>query len=101
MNEDNKVLTEKEAENLLNSSRKKIDEIDQEILELISKRTSFAKDIIASKKILNKNIHDETREKKVYENINKKAIEKNINEDIIFQIMSLLMKLSKDAQEEE
>ncbi|MDR1819260.1 MAG: chorismate mutase [Methanobrevibacter sp.] len=101
MNQDKtQVDSYTEAEKLLNNSRKKIDEIDQDILELISRRTEMAKNVITAKKVLGKTIYDEEREKVVYENIKMKAIEKNINEDIIFQVMALLIKLSKDTQRE-
>ena len=36
---------EEQAKNLLNESRKRIDEIDNELFDLISQRTSLSKDI--------------------------------------------------------
>lgn len=50
MNENKIKVSTKDAEELLNNSRKEIDKIDQEILELISRRTALAKKIIFSKK---------------------------------------------------
>ncbi|MDR2623031.1 MAG: chorismate mutase [Methanobrevibacter sp.] len=98
MNEKIKVNTKKEAEELLNISREEIDKIDHEILELISKRTKLAKSIMYAKKILDRNIYDEERERVVHENIKKMATQKNMDEDVILKVMTLLMKLSKDTQ---
>jgi chorismate mutase len=90
--------TEKDAIQLLEDSRKTIDNLDQEIFKLILKRTMLAKDIVSAKIFLGRNIHDEEREKFIYDNIKKVAIEENINEDIIVKIMKLLTELSKEFQ---
>ena len=51
--EDMKSFKNKEdAEKLLKDSRKRIDEIDKELFDLISQRTSLAKDIALSRNIL-------------------------------------------------
>jgi chorismate mutase len=89
---------EKDAIQLLVDSRKTIDNLDQEIFKLILKRTMIAKDIVSAKIFLGKNIHDEEREKLIYDNIKKLAIEENINKDILLKIMKLLTELSKDFQ---
>jgi chorismate mutase len=98
MNKNKIKVSSKDAEELLNSSRKEIDKIDQEILELISRRTALAKRIIFAKKKLDKNIYDEEREKHIHENIKTIVTQKNMDEDVVLNIMNLLMKLSKDAQ---
>jgi len=89
-----------DAEKLLNDSRELINEIDQEIIQLISKRTSLASDIVSAKIFLNREIYDEKREKLIYEKVERIAIEKNINEDIILKIFKSLLDLNKIAQKE-
>ncbi len=51
-----------EAEILLEKSRNRIDEIDNELMDLISQRTSLAKDIVLAKDYLGIPIYDESRE---------------------------------------
>ena len=67
---------EKEARILLEESRMRIDEIDNELCDLISERTSLAKGIVFSKQYLGMPIYDESREKVVHEKIEKLAKEK-------------------------
>lgn len=60
--EDIKSFKNKEdAEKLLKDSRKRIDEIDKELFDLISQRTSLAKDIALSKEYLGMPIYDKSR----------------------------------------
>ena len=87
-----------EAEVLLEKSRKRIDEIDNELCDLISERTSLARDIVFSKQYLGMPIYDESREKVVHEKIEKLAREKDLDVDIIDQIVNMLTILSKNEQ---
>ena len=89
---------EKEARILLEKSRVRIDEIDNELCDLISERTSLAKDIVFSKQYLGMPIYDENREKAVHEKIEKLAREKDLDVDIIDQIVNMLTILSKNEQ---
>ncbi len=89
----------KEAENLLNKSRKSIDEIDNELFDLISKRTSLAMDIAISKKYLEMPIFDRNRENAIHEKMERLSKEKDLDIDIINQIVNMLTKLSKNEQE--
>jgi len=89
-----------EAKNILKSSREEIDKIDSEIINLISKRTLLAKNIVNAKIFLDIDIYDKNREKVIYDKVSKLAIEKNIDKNILIQIMNLLTKLSKDQQKE-
>lgn len=91
---------EKEARILLEKSRVRIDEIDNELCDLISERTSLAKDIVFSKQYLGMPIYDENREKAVHEKIEKLAREKDLDVDIIDQIVNMLTILSKNEQKE-
>jgi len=91
-------MDEKEAEILLEKSRNKIDEIDDNILRLIMERTSLSKDIIASKKALNKKLFDPTREKAIREKILKKLSDTEINKDKVLEIFDLLAQINKEIK---
>ena len=91
---------EKEARILLEESRMRIDEIDNELCDLISERTSLAKGIVFSKQYLGMPIYDESREKVVHEKIEKLAKEKDLDVVIIDQIVDMLTILSKNEQKE-
>ena len=54
-------MNKSEALKLLNNSRDKIDQIDDEIFNLIIKRTSLAKDIATAKMVLGKDIRHHTQ----------------------------------------
>lgn len=99
-NNDISFENEKEARILLEESRVRIDEIDNELCDLISERTSLAKDIVFSKQYLGMPIYDENREKAVHEKIEKLAREKDLDVDIIDQIVNMLTILSKNEQKE-
>ena len=88
-----------EAEILLNKSRQRIDEIDNALFDLISQRTSLARDIVLSKEYLGMPIYDKTREDAVHEKIRKVAEENNLDVDVTDQIVNMLTILSKNEQE--
>ena len=83
-----------EAEILLEKSRNHIDEL----MDLISQRTSLAKDIVLAKDFLGIPIYDESREKAIHKKIRKLSEEKGLDADIIDQIIDMLTKLSKIEQ---
>ncbi|WP_458454663.1 chorismate mutase [Methanobrevibacter sp.] len=89
-----------EAELLLKESRKRIDEIDNALFDLISERTSLATDIALSKDYLGKPIYDKNREDAIHAKIEKMAEENNLDVDIIDQIVNMLTILSKNEQKE-
>lgn len=91
------------AEKTLHNSRIEIDQIDNELIDLIQKRTSLSKDIVLSKLALNMDIFDPGREKNIYEKIEKIANEKNLNHNTknsLIEIMDILINLSKKEQKE-
>ena len=90
----------KEAEILLKKSRFRIDEIDNELFDLISQRTSLAKDIALSKEYLGMPIYDKNREEDVHKKIKRLSEENNLDVDIIDQIVDMLTILSKNEQKE-
>ena len=87
-----------EAEKLLNDSRKKIDEFDNQILNLILERTSLAKDIITAKKALNKELFDSSREEIIHNKIRDAVADKEINTGMVLEIFDLLASISKEEQ---
>ena len=89
-----------EAELLLIESRKRIDEIDNALFDLISERTSLARDIALSKVYLGKPIYDKGREDVIHEKVERMAMENNLDVDIIDQIVNMLTILSKNEQKE-
>ena len=89
-----------EAELLLKESRKRIDEIDNALFDLISERTSLAKDIALSKDYLGMPVYDKEREEVIHQKIRRMAKENDLDEDIIDQIINMLTILSKNKQKE-
>ncbi|MBI5680582.1 MAG: chorismate mutase [Methanobacterium sp.] len=89
-----------EALRILQGSRDKIDEIDEEIIHLIQKRTSLAGDIVNAKIVLGMEMEDKKREDYIQDRTKKVAEQKNIDEKCLKKIMKLLMDLSKKEQEE-
>ena len=87
-----------DAEILLNDSRKKIDELDDKILDLILERTSLAKDIITAKVALNKDLYDSSREEIIHNKIRNALADKEINTEKVLEIYDLLATLSKEEQ---
>lgn len=92
-------MNEDEAQELLATSRDKIDRIDEEIIDLILERTSLAKDIGTAKKVLNTDIENTEREDYIQEKIKKLAEKNNIDENSLLKIIDILMKLNKQEQE--
>ncbi len=85
---------------LLQNSREKIDRIDEELLNLISKRIAISRDIIEAKIILDINILDAKREADIQKKAIKVARRNNINEESLSKIMQILTDLNKKEQEE-
>ena len=92
--------SKEEAEILLNESRKRIDEIDNSLFDLISERTSLAEGIALSKNYLGMPVYDKSREEAIHNKIKRMAMENDLDEDIIDQIIDMLTILSKNKQEE-
>lgn len=86
-----------EALKVLQESRVAIDKIDEELIYLIEKRTSLAKDIASAKLALGIPIEDKKREDYIQDKI--KNISSEIDGDFINKIMKILMELNKKEQE--
>ncbi|WP_458403013.1 chorismate mutase [Methanobrevibacter sp.] len=94
-----RLNNKQEAEELLEKSRKCIDEIDNELFTLISKRTSFARDIALSKEYLGMPIFDKSREAEIHEKIDVYCEKFGLDVEIIDQIIDMLTILNKNEQE--
>ena len=84
----------------LNEIRKKIDEIDSKILELIAQRNSLAKDVAEVKNQLGIPINDPDREKYIYDRIRKLCKEHNVDENIGIKIFQILIEHNKALQKQ-
>jgi chorismate mutase/prephenate dehydratase len=82
----------------LDDLRKKIDEIDSRIVELIGERMQIAEEIGLDKKEKNKLIEDRERELRVLENVRNIARAKNINQNDIENIYGQIMDACKKIQ---
>ena len=91
-------MNKTEAEKTLNDSRKKIDEIDEQIVNLILSRTALAQDIISSKKALGMDLFDASREDIIHKKIKSMVEKENVNTDKVLQIFDLLASISKEEQ---
>ena len=91
---------EEAAQNVLQASRKRIDEIDNDLVNLISERTSLARDIVLAKVFLGMEIYDKSREEQVHAKVNKLAEDLNIDNDILGDIMDMLTTLNNNKQRE-
>lgn len=91
-------MDEKEANNLLKNSRRKIDEFDNQILELILERTALAKDIVTAKKVLKKDLFDASREEIIRNKVINAVADKEINTDKVVEVFELLAAISKEEQ---
>lgn len=88
-----------EAFSMLESSRKRIDELDEVIIRLIKERTSLASNIAQAKLVLGMDIHDPEREEDIRQKIREIANQEEINKDSLSQIIMILVELSKEEQE--
>ena len=88
-----------EAEELLEKSRKRIDEIDNELFDLIYQRTSLAKDIALSKDYLGMPVFDKGREEIVHKKVEDLSTDLGLDNEITNQIVNMLTILNKNEQE--
>ncbi|MCC7558779.1 MAG: chorismate mutase [Methanobacteriaceae archaeon] len=92
-------MDKSDALRLLEKSRKEIDRIDEEILYLISERTSLARDVANAKIVLDMDIEDKKREYYIQEKTKKIAEINNIEEEYLSKVMEILTDLNKNEQE--
>ena len=82
----------------LEDLRRKIDEVDARIVELIGERLGIVEEIGREKKEQNKLIEDREREYRVLENVKGIARHKNINQDAVESIYRQVMATSKKIE---
>ena len=58
-------MTPEEAWRLLENSRKRIDDIDAALIDLLNRRAGVVEDIVAAKRVLNKDVDDPDRREQV------------------------------------
>jgi chorismate mutase len=85
--------------NEIEKIREKINEIDEKIISLISKRLSLMPEVAKIKIDNNLKVRQPEREKQLLKNIKKIAAEKNISPIFAEKIFSLLIEESCLAQE--
>jgi len=78
--------------------RKQINKIDNQILKLLNKRNQLSKQVGKFKKQNNLPIQDKKREKQILANTQQKAKKLNLNKNYINQLFKLILKNSRDNQ---
>ena len=58
-------MTPEEASRLLQNSRKRIDDIDVTLVDLLNRRAAVVEDVAAAKRVLNKEVDDPGRREQV------------------------------------
>ena len=91
-------MDREEASRMLQNSRKKIDEMDEMLIDLIEKRTSLARDIVKAKIVLGIEIEDKNREEYIQDKIKEIARKKKIDEVSLTRIIKILTDMSKEEQ---
>ena len=91
-------MDREEASRMLQNSRKKIDEMDEMLIDLIEKRTSLARDIVKAKIVLGIEIEDKNREEYIQDKIKEIARKKKIDEVSLTRIIKILTDMSKAEQ---
>lgn len=83
----------------LRDLRRQIDELDEELVEIISKRLSIMPVVAEIKRSQNVAIDQKRREEEVIDNIRKKAEHRNLDPDFVERIMVELISESKRIQQ--
>lgn len=82
----------------LKQLRKQIDVIDEEIMNLLSKRLAVSRDIAVEKRRSNLPISDPKREKDILKRIEKRAIKLSISRKFALDLFGKIISLSKKEQ---
>lgn len=78
--------------NKVNTLRKKIDEIDERILDLIAKRLNIVEEIGKEKRNSGIGIVDKKREELILSDLKKSGEEKGVSSEVIEKIWKILIK---------
>jgi len=87
-------------EDRLRNVRKKIDEIDEKLVYLISKRIEYGKEIAYLKRELNCPIKDEKRENEIKDRIYKLCEKYNLDFEVVWSVIKILIDYNKRVQRE-
>ena len=79
--------------------RKQIDEIDSQIVDLISKRFELVPEIVRLKKQNNLPVFQPERERHVFELVRQKALENKLDSVLVVKIFELIVSEMKKQQE--
>ncbi|MFH1127637.1 MAG: chorismate mutase [archaeon] len=82
----------------LEDLRKQIDELDELLLEVMSKRLSLMPRVAEIKRCRGIDIDQQDRERQLVENIRRKAKQKGLDPDFIERIITEIIKESKSIQ---
>lgn len=93
-----KTIEEENNEDALTQARKKIDQIDQEIVDLLEKRMTAVSDVTAYKAQTKKAVLDTNREEAVLEKVADLVKDENYRETIV-ETFKDIMKQSRNYQE--
>lgn len=77
--------------------RRKIDSIDEEIIQLLKKRMQISKDVGDLKEVLHMPVEDKLREEEIIDRLTKQA-GKNLSEEQLIRIFTAVFKSSKQIQ---
>ena len=91
--------TKKQSKMNLEETRKEIDNIDDEIISLLSKRQDLIKKIAEIKKELNKSVLDEKREGEIIEKLKIKAKENGLDANFVVSLYNIILENSRNQQE--
>ncbi|MBS3086683.1 bifunctional chorismate mutase/prephenate dehydrogenase [Candidatus Pacearchaeota archaeon] len=83
----------------INKSRKAINEIDEEILKLLSKRKNLIEEIGKLKNSLDIPIFDKKREEEILDKISQKAKKHGLNKEFIEEVFGVVFKNSRTSQQ--
>ncbi len=84
----------------LKEVREKIQKIDDQIIELIAKRTDMAEDVLEEKKKEGMGIDDEEQREIVLNRMVEAATEHNLDAGAVKQIYEILIEMSTERQRE-
>lgn len=84
----------------LKEVRSKIQRIDEELLNLIEKRTRMAKEVLAAKKAVRVAINDVEQNKVVLDRVVNLATERGLDGDQVKKIFEILINMNIERQHE-
>jgi chorismate mutase len=87
------------SEEKIESLRKKIDSVDERILQLLTERVSLSKDIGKVKKKFDKPILDSGREASIYKKVEERAKQLGMNPEDCIAVFKEIIKMCRNAQE--